>query len=387
MNGIYHLQGTVKHYDWGGKDYIPALLQLPNPGQIPFAEYWLGMHALGESSIKVNDGESRPVSLFIDKLPYLLKLLDVHSMLSIQVHPDKASAAAAYVKENEAGIPKDSPNRNYKDDNHKPEMMVALGDFWLLHGFKEPVKLASILQRTPELRELIPLFGEADYKSLYTHIMEMPQAKVNQVLTPLVERVKREKSRNQSLFNEDYWAAMAAETFPGPDYDRGIFSIYLFNVVHLKKGEGVFQAAGLPHAYLRGQNVEIMANSDNVLRGGLTTKHIDVPELLKHVRCEPTIPNVIIPRPGTVENNYYAPVPDFSLTGYRISKDQPASFVSNGIEILVVTSGMAYVKTGDTELHLGAGQPAACIFPGQQVTLKTKGEAVIFRAGEPVHNG
>lgn len=311
MKGIAALKGVVKHYDWGGFHLIPSLLQVDNKEQKSFAEYWLGTHPHAPCIVAMEDGNENvlreliaadPAALLgsyvkdhFGELPYLLKVLDVKDMLSIQVHPSKEEAATDFAKENAAGILPDSPQRNYKDANHKPELMTALGDFWLLHGFKPEAALLHILKTVPELNHLEGYFTDGGYAGLYKYVMEMPQVEVDVVLSSLIERItilymegKLDKKQ------EDFWAARAALHFSSDGHiDRGIFSIYLFNLVHLQTGQAIFQDAGVPHAYLEGQNVEIMASSDNVLRGGLTSKHIDVPELLKHVKCEATHPDIL----------------------------------------------------------------------------------------------
>ena len=152
MELIAQLTGVIKHYDWGGYSFIPGLLNVPNEKKIPFAEYWLGVHPLAECELVMSDGSVRLLKDYFSTssptamgayvsgrfgtMPYLLKALDVREMLSIQVHPSKTDVAKDFAEETEQGVPIDSPRRNYKDDNHKPELMVAMGDFWLLHGFK-----------------------------------------------------------------------------------------------------------------------------------------------------------------------------------------------------------------------------------------------------------
>jgi mannose-6-phosphate isomerase len=275
----------VQHYAWGGFNFIPELLSVANKEDKPFAEYWLGAHPNQPSEIIV-EGSSLPLDKFIDhnkvatlgtsvakefnSLPFLLKVLDVRQMLSIQVHPCKKEAETGYVQENKAGISLTAANRNYKDDNHKPELMVALSDFWLLHGFKPEVQLKEALSAIPDFDFMISEFESGGYLGLYKKVMMMEQEEVNGVLDPVISRILPLYENGElSKSHEGFWAARAANTFCSDgNYDRGIFSIYLFNLLHLKKGEGVFQQAGLPHAYLEGQNVEIMANSDNVLRAG-----------------------------------------------------------------------------------------------------------------------
>lgn len=385
MPGIFRLKGTVKHYDWGGNRYIPSLLQMKNDANNPFAEYWLGIHPLGVSKVEMPDGQIKELTDFTTDLPYLLKVLDVKNMLSIQVHPSKSSAIEEFARENKEGIATDSPKRNYKDDNHKPEMLVALSDFWLLHGFKPAKELEYILLNVVELRELLPIYNHSGYAGLYKHIMEMPQEEVNRILRPLIDNILPVyQSGSHDKTDEDFWAARAAITFnKGNDIDRGIFSIYLFNIVHLKKGESLFQGAGLPHAYLEGQNVELMSNSDNVLRGGLTTKHIDVPELLKHVKCEPTIPSLL--NGEQVAEHivlFKTPVPDFELCVMELDKNDQVNVMAGSTEILLVTDGA--VQIDDEDICLQAGQPAAVALSGTAYSISNLADkSTVFRASVP----
>ncbi|MEO6611738.1 MAG: mannose-6-phosphate isomerase, class I [Chitinophagaceae bacterium] len=386
MPGIYRLKGVVKHYDWGGSYFIPSLLQTENKESRPFAEYWMGVHPLGMSKVETEAGEWKDLSEYTSRLPYLFKLLDVKEMLSIQAHPSKSAAETEFARENAAGIPLDSPLRNYKDDNHKPELMVALSEFWLLHGFKPVEELAYTLQNVVELRELLPVFNESGYKGLYQHIMEMPQAEVNRILQPLVQNLcSLEKGIDPDKNEEDFWAAKAAERFSASDnIDRGLFSIYLFNLVQLKKGEGIFQADGVPHAYLEGQNVEIMANSDNVLRGGLTSKHIDVKELMKHIEFGPTIPKILSPEPLTdSEQIYRTDVPDFRLTVFDLKAGGTVSFSPFATEILLLTEGNITLNNGTQSLSCKPGSPSIVALPGEPVALTAVTNSIVYRAALP----
>lgn len=403
MARIAGLAGTVKHYDWGGSSFIPSLLNIGDVNGKPFAEYWLGVHpqancilqAKGEQAISlqkyIQADPATSLGNYVYKrfgdLPYLLKALDVKDMLSIQVHPSKAEAETDFAEENKRGIPLDASNRNYKDDNHKPELMVAMDEFWLLHGFKPKEKLGQILQRVEELQFLLPVFDTAGYKGLYKKVMEMPQDEVNLVLQPLIDRIiPAYKAGKLNKSQEDFWAARAAISFSSPKgIDRGIFSIYLFNLVQLQKGQGIFQDAGVPHAYLEGQNVEIMASSDNVLRGGLTTKHIDVEELLKHVKCEPTDVKIL----GGEKNGdaiiYKTPAPDFELTAYDLNQAGRVLITATTAEILLLVHGNAELKNNKDSVDLQKGQPSAIIFPGNTAELYAKEPSLIFRASVPVN--
>ncbi|MGZ5191534.1 MAG: mannose-6-phosphate isomerase, class I, partial [Flavisolibacter sp.] len=177
---VFQLKGVVQHYTWGGFFYIPQLLNMENKEEKPFAEYWLGAHPNHPSQIEkhpllsldkiINENPATILGENVFKkfqsLPYLLKVLDVRQMLSIQVHPDKKSAEQGFEDENKKGIAVYAYNRNYKDDNHKPEMAVALGDFYLLHGFKEEKLLENILDNVVEFNFLRPVFKSKGYKGL-----------------------------------------------------------------------------------------------------------------------------------------------------------------------------------------------------------------------------
>ena len=401
MPGIYRLKGTIKHYDWGGKNFLPALLQMENKDQQPFAEYWMGVHPQDNCTAELpghqrvllkeylkNNPEflGKEVQQRFGHLPYLFKVLDVHKMLSIQVHPSKAAAEKEFVRENAEGIPIDSFRRNYKDDNHKPELMVALSNFWLLHGFKPAGQLSDTLLNVAELRGLLPVFNQSGYKGLYKYVMEMPQEEVNRILRPLIDNLATVyKDKKPDKYDEDFWAAKAAYSFPHHGkIDRGIFSIYLFNLVHLKKGEGVFQDAGLPHAYLEGQNVEIMASSDNVLRGGLSNKHIDVEELLKHVKCEATHVRILSgEQVSPAEKIYKTAAPDFQLSVFELKAGDMVSFSPVTAEVILLTEGMAELDNGSGVLKLEAGHPSAIVFAGKEVKLSSSAKATVFRASVP----
>lgn len=217
----------------------------------------------------------------------------------------------------------------------------------------------------------------------------MPQQEVNETLQPLLNRIVPLYNENKLTRGaEDFWAARASNTFSKDNnIDRGIFSIYLFNVLHLQKGEALFQGAGLPHAYLEGQNVELMANSDNVLRGGLTPKHVDVKELLKHVKCEPTIPNIL--NGERIDDNtilYKVPVNDFQLSVVELRAGDTVSFTPATEEILLLTNGRVEADDDNVTVKLETGNPSAIAFPGQEIYLAAAEKSTIFRAAAGVNN-
>ena len=365
-NNVFKLKGKIQHYAWGGHSFIPRLLSVPNPEDKPFAEYWMGAHDNAPSELVIEAGTTTltvPLNNYIKewpestlgsyvmerfgRLPYLLKILDVKYMLSIQVHPSKKNAELEFAAENKKGVALNAPDRNYKDDNHKPELMLALSEFWLLHGFKPAEALERTLEAVPELAFLAPIGKQKGYQELYRTVMELPQSRVNEVLQPLLDRISPAYRDGKLSRNEEhFWAARAAETYNEPGkIDRGIFSIYLFNLLNMHPGEAIFQDAGLPHAYLEGQNVEIMANSDNVLRGGLTPKHVDVPELLKHVKFEATHPRIISEKeaPGHI-TTYHTPAPDFELSKIALLQNEKVKVLARSVEIFMVLEGEVLVE-------------------------------------------
>ncbi len=382
------INGVVQHYSWGGREFIPRLLHIGNEKATPFAEYWLGAHPNHPSRLQ-NSNESLLAQIEKNKiemlgatvteqfqsLPFLLKILDVAQMLSIQVHPSKASAAEGYENENEKDISLTAPHRNYKDENHKPEALVALGDFWLLHGFKNETDITVLLNNISEFNFLSPVFKSGGYQVLYEKVMTMPQQQVNHVLQPIIDRIAPLYRLNQlEKSSPDFWAARAAEHFcKAGKIDRGIFSIYFFNLLHLKKGQAIYQPEGLPHAYLEGQNIEVMANSDNVLRAGLTNKHIDVAELMKHVIFEATYPQIIAAT-ETDHQQYKTPAKEFELHRYFFAGEK--IWETTGPEIILLLAGQLTISDGNY-LHTIMEGEALFIKANATITA-TAGQQVSF---------
>ena len=354
--------GAVQHYDWGGYDFIPSLLGVENSARRPFAELWLGAHPAAPATAEV-EGERVALHRLV-QLPYLLKVLDARGMLSIQAHPDKRQAEAGFARENAAGIPLTAPHRNYRDDNHKPEVHVALTDLWVLHGFRPWEELDEWRALAPQAKSI---------RELYRSVMTMPQARVDEVLKELVSRLELRNPSDKD--GPDYWALRAAREFPG---DRGIFSMYLLNLVHLRPGQATYQPAGVLHAYLEGINVELMANSDNVLRGGLTTKHVDVEELLRTLSFDGSPPAVIAgERVSASETVYRTEAAEFELS--RIDAGVFGTR-SAGPDTLLVMEGSATLQCAGRTMILRRGQSA--LVPAA-LDYELSGNAVVYRATLP----
>ncbi|MFN9589708.1 MAG: mannose-6-phosphate isomerase, class I [Bacteroidota bacterium] len=397
MQRLFSLQGTLMQYDWGGHHFLPAFLGKETEGIQPYAEYWLGAHPRSSSKILTHEGsvllrdaiQKNPhpflgegVEKKFASLPYLLKILDVANILSIQVHPTLTEAAVGFDREEKAGIPLDAPHRNYKDRNHKPEMLVALSDFWLLHGFKSPEQIIRQLEDVPEFNMLKPLYLKEGLAAIYQFVMEMTDEDARHWLSNLVKREIRKKKENQLTKQEPgWWVAKLFSTDTDPVHiDKALFSIYIMNIVHLSPMESLFQGAGQPHAYMEGQCVELMSNSDNVLRAGLTPKHIDVPELIRLTRFETTIPQI---KTGVVtdagEQIYSAPVDDFSLGYIALDADKIYRHSSSSPEILIITDGTVCVNG---EKWYARGE-ALYILPETTYEMTATGPSALFRAFVP----
>jgi mannose-6-phosphate isomerase len=394
MQKAYKLHGKHRHYDWGGCDFIPQLMSIANPDKKPFAEYWMGAHASAPAIIATNNEAQFLDQLIADQpsiflgekvlqqfssLPYLYKILDVANMLSIQVHPSKENAAIGFAQETSLGIALDAPDRNYKDQNHKPEVMVALSEFWLLHGFLAPTLLEARLQEY--FPSLLDHFKGSNYQGLYQYFMHLTNEEVDIILKPILkEAMTLVKNGEVDKSHPHWWAnKYYGGVVPEKNIDKGIFSIYILNIVHVKPYEGVFQGAGLLHAYLEGQNIELMANSDNVLRGGLTPKHIDIKELLKHVHFVPTYPNVLKgDAKNDIETLYPCPVPDFGLTKIVLKSGESYTITSHSLEMILVIKGMLTID----HLVLKAGE-VAMVLPGQTVKLEAQQDVLAFKSFVP----
>ncbi|MFV2119864.1 mannose-6-phosphate isomerase, class I [Streptomyces sp. Act-28] len=388
------LDNTVRPYDWGSPTALPELMGTV-PDGTPRAELWMGAHPSAPSRV-LRGGRPSPldgvvaadpvaelgeavVRRFGPRLPFLLKLLAADSPLSLQVHPDTARAAAGYARENAAGVPLDAPHRTYRDPHHKPEMIVALSPFEGLCGFRPARECADLLDAlgvdglAPYARALRSGPEEDALREVFSAFLTSPDP----VLLAGVTRALGRVARTEGAWRRECAAYEGvARAHPG---DPGLLAALMVRQVRLAPGEALFLGAGVPHAYLRGLGVEVMAGSDNVLRCGLTTKHVDVDELLRVVRFAAGPAGVV--RPEVLDDGeevYPAPVDDFRLSRLRPGAARAAYHLDGaGPQILVCTGGRVRLVGRRGELVLEPGA-SAYVPAGEEVAVT--GDGTVFRA-------
>ncbi|MDH3716018.1 MAG: mannose-6-phosphate isomerase, class I, partial [Gammaproteobacteria bacterium] len=354
---IFQLLNEVQHYAWGSKEAIPALLRVANHAAEPWAELWMGAHPRAPSRITVADrtdgldavvqtdpprwlGEA-VATRFAGEFPFLLKLLAAATPLSIQVHPDEDQARAGFDREEAQGVPRSAADREYPDPHPKPELVVALEPFTALKGFRNPADIAANfrefgLDGAAGLAEGLAALTTGEPGAGLQRFVESWLTLTGQQRTQALERLGKSASRR-----EDELGAVVRQLlslYPG---DNGVFGPLVLNLVHLAPGEGLFLGAREPHAYLSGFAIELCAASDNVLRGGLTPKHVDVPELLRILRFESQAPHKLCPQPGEDGLAVYpTPTRFFRLARTTVDVNHTLQRTRRaGVEIVLCTAG------------------------------------------------
>jgi mannose-6-phosphate isomerase len=338
---VNRITGVVRHYDWGDLNAIPSLLGVPPDGQ-PWAELWLGTHPGGPAT---TSADGRPLDETSGGLPYLLKIIAAAEPLSLQTHPNAAQAQAGFARENDAAIPLDAGERIYRDEAAKPELLCALTPFEALCGFRP-------------FEESMAWFESEGWTELADHLRTGPAGYMRWALASGAHRLPD---------GAPGWVQRIAGRYPG---DGGVLVALLLNRLVLQPGEAIFLASGNLHAYLLGTAVEIMASSDNVVRGGLTSKHVDVDELLAVVDLTPLADPIVHPTDVAAGRSRYD-TPDTPFRLWRWELDLPVAHVATGHEIVLCTDGNAGVlQRGD----------AAYLAPGEEIELG--GPSTIFRVEE-----
>ena len=393
------LEPARQQYAWGSTAAIPALLGVADDGA-PWAEAWYGSHPAGPARVAGGDVlstliEAEPERLlgediiwrFGRRLPFLLKLIAPEQPLSLQVHPSQAQAAEGYALEEEAGIALDHPSRNYKDTNHKPEMVLALTRFQAVAGFRAPRRAVEVLagldsvlaRRMRRTLRLNPTrYG---IRQVFSDVVSASTRPTPEEISDLVAEIaaRFEAGTSPSLRVDSNVLKMAV-TFPG---DPGIAAALLLNPVTLQPGEALFVPAGSVHAYISGLGVEVMASSDNVLRAGLSAKHIDVPEMLACVDYVAAPP--VRPAPeylSRATRAYYAPVDDFELMVTTVvAADGRLPVPGRGPRILLAVEGAMTLVTQAGSQTLAQGE---AVFVGaDERGLSVEGEGTLIQADVP----
>lgn len=366
------LRNTVRPYAWGSRTVISELLGRPVPAPHPEAELWMGAHPGDPSRVIGPDGvehslleviEADPIGeLGADcagrwgsRLPFLLKVLAAEQPLSIQAHPTTAQAAEGFAREEAAGIPRDAPQRNYPDPTAKPELVCALTEFHVLAGFR-PLELTIALLRaieTPTLARYTELLAEQPngdgLRALFTTWITLPQQAIDELLPDVLKACALHAETGGRFTEECRTVVRLGDEHPR---DAGVLAALLLDRITLRAGEALYLPAGNLHLYLRGAAMEILANSDNILRGGLTAKHVDVPELLRVVNFSV--------RPGAVLRG--EPTPECAdVLVYRT--DAPEFELSR----------VEWTESGSREVTLPVGVPRIVVCTDGAVALRTEG--------------
>jgi len=401
MRKISLLKNSIQDYAWGSKTAIPELLGQGGPAERPQAELWMGAHpkapslvycdGLWRSLLEVIAENPQEVlgrdtaHKFSNKLPFLFKLLAAAKPLSIQAHPNQGQAKEGFIRENEMGIPLEAVNRNYRDDNHKPEIICALTPFWAVNGFRQVREILRLLGeiQVPGLVEGLSFLRDHSsrqgLKKFFNHLMTMEKAKQSKIVKETVAFAERRKEQEPVWT----WVAKLNEEYP---LDVGVLSPAFLNLVKLEPQQAMYLPAGELHAYLEGAGIELMANSDNVLRGGLTAKHIDVQELLSILNF--TEINLTILQPQKVASGeafYPTGTAEFVLSIVEVSGRSPfLGALKRSVEMMICTKGEAKITDlGDGETT-GLTRGTSIIVPAAVEQYRIEGEATLYKAAVPL---
>ncbi|MDA3938784.1 MAG: mannose-6-phosphate isomerase, class I [Spirochaetia bacterium] len=390
----FKLKNIIQNYSWGTTDFIPELLGLNDTGEHS-AELWMGDHPRG-ASIALLDSEDIPLDQiklevyqdilgkdaerFGNNLPFLFKVLSAESPLSIQAHPTKEQAENGFLTENNKFVPLDAFNRNYKDNNHKPEIICALTTFTAMCGFKASNEIESNFIKLKSevfkdyLQSDFDIKVENSIKSFFSTLMSLDTLKLKSLVKDALLWAGNDKSLEAKLVRE--FALLY-------DNDPGVLSPLFLNVYVLHPGEALYQGPGELHAYIKGTGIELMSNSDNVLRGGLTPKHVDVEELLKVLNFQSTGKKILFPKnilQGVSE--YTTPSDEFILRYFKIAEKGTIEIKNRmSLEILLCTSGDAVLTYNTGSISISKGE--SILIPASLNSYIIKGSSEIYSAGIP----
>jgi len=386
---MWQLSNGLRFYPWGSRTVIPELLGQPVPADRPHAELWVGAHPDEPSMLPdgrplheviAGDPEAllgpAAVERFGPRLPFLLKVLAADTPLSLQAHPTMEQAQAGFAAEEAAGVPREDPTRTFKDPFHKPELLLALTTFEALCGFRpveESLHCLAKLQ-VPDLKPTIAALARGGLQAAIPQLIALSGDRRTALVSAVAEAAGRFVAAHDPEFINTYrWAATLAEIYPG---DPGVVISLMCNHLKLTPGEAVFLPAGNLHAYLSGAGIEVMASSDNVLRGGLTAKHVDLAALIEVLDFSDGKVPVLHPVLGPGGLRYPVPVEDFDLTRCQLDT-RPGTLTTGGPQVVLCTEGEAGLASADGEVTLAKGQAA---FVPAGAPVSARGPAVLYRA-------
>ena len=399
------IRGAIRTYAWGSRSAIADFTGRPAPTAHPEAELWFGAHPGDPAQL---DGPAGTTSLldviaadpeaqlgtavrdrFGDVLPFMVKVLAAEEPLSLQAHPSAQQAVEGYQREERRGVALKSPIRNYRDCSHKPELLIALGDFEALAGFR-PAAHSVALLRALEVPRLDPFIGlladqsdASGLRALFTTWITAPQPDLDALIPAVLDgAVSYIRSGAKEFASEVRAVLELGERYPG---DAGVLAALLLNRISLKCGDGIFLPAGNLHSYLQGMAMEVMANSDNVLRGGLTPKHVDVPELLRVLDFTPVPDARVCTRRDGIELLYDTPTVEFAasvlmLDGEHLGHEVDAPARHDGPQVLVCTEGSVIVRTKSEEIQMHRGEAAWVAADDGPIRVEATQSARLFRA-------
>lgn len=394
---VYRLKNTIQEYAWGSPSLIPSLLGTVNPEGVPKAEIWMGTHPKAPSSV-INENGETPLPGLIDddpsavlgvkvaerfngQLPFLFKVLAAGQALSIQAHPNLSQARAGFERENKKGLPIDAWDRNYRDPNHKPEILCALTPFWAMCGFRpfdEMLANLKFLSNTVLSKPYSELEKKPGGRTLRRFFGSLLSLDKDDAVTLVEAACRHTADQNDEAYK---WVEKLRLQQPG---DIGAVCPLLLNTYRLEPGEAIFLDAGELHAYLEGLGVELMANSDNVLRGGLTAKHVDRSELLRTLTFKAQRVPILQGReeaPGIAV--FDTPTEEFRLSRCHITDKKPLHAAEGrNVEIFIVTMGSCLLRTGNEDgMELSTGE--SVFIPAYAAPYTISGTATLFKATVP----
>ncbi len=393
---VWPIEGVVRRYAWGSRTAIPELLGIAPDGE-PQAELWLGAHESAPAVLRTDAGPqaldafirrdpesalgASAAARYREELPYLLKILAAAEPLSIQAHPSPEQARAGFERENAAGIPLDAPHRTYRDPRHKPELICALTPFRALCRFREPAEIERRIAAlgagrfadvTAPLREQPNRSGLAAFFERWMTLDAVERARLLECAIEMAMQSRESDPAHSEVVR-------LARAYPG---DPGVLAPLFLNLVELAPGEAIYLGAGELHSYLYGTGIELMANSDNVLRGGLTSKHVDLPELVRtlHFESGPVV-GLRPHRVDAVEERYATPAPEFALSVLRLKPGRRWSAAAGrSAEIAFCSEGA--VRIADARGHeVPLARGSAAFAPAAADAYSIEGDGVVFVAG------